>query len=811
MRKIFTIFIAFSLLIGLLVFPVSAEATSGVCGENLTWSISATELPGQYQLTISGTGPMYNYSEDNPAPWSSRKGFYKLVIENGVTTVGNYAFYNRIGALAATFPATLTHIGEKAFYGTPGSRTFLGGTVEIAPDAFGKAYGDCRYLFGWDETAMQTYGGEYTWKKGIPTVMPETKTVYSPGEEIKASDFVLQYMFTGQWFLRYTPEEIRTEAYDNTVCGEKKVNVTIGDFTFTHTYWVADDTGHFDHIVIDMPPTQIYTGKNIEVLPVVTAGSLTLTKDVHYTLSYQNNINIGTDASVTVTGIGEFEGFSRTVYFAILKQDLANAGLNQSKTLFCGMPTQAALSVYASNLILTEGTDYVVYGENNVNIGTATNYVIGIGNYCGYQTGTFEIVRQVFTPTQKTLKGTYIGQANGELSEDTYYSEMLLSPASYVFRIKDTVVDSTALNHYALYQLYKVVDEELILITTYEPNLSEPGHREETEFAYDFSSVYEGATEEGGEIYLLSYAWIDSTYAVYSGTCLLLIPAKVPDATQLDIAQLQDDGDFRRVYLNAYGVDGHSGNMAWSVSDSSVATVKDGAVTLLKPGTVTVTAQWGSLSVSQKITTEALDISQATLLRYDSKTGNTYVYYDGFLLNAYTDYTVSVSRKESSTEVTVTGTGLFTGQLVQTIADQEHNHTYTSPCDTTCNNCTHIRQVNQAHTPRAFWAKDEVAHWHICSICGETSDYELHTIDPQHPDLCTVCDVLYTPGDLNSDTQVDNKDVEYLLWYTLFPEDYPLPGSGDFNGDNQVNNKDVEYLLWYTLFPEDYPLPGTKK
>ena len=65
MRKLFAVFVVISLLTGLLVFPVSAADSSGVCGENLTWSISATELPGQYQLTISGTGPMYDYSEEN--------------------------------------------------------------------------------------------------------------------------------------------------------------------------------------------------------------------------------------------------------------------------------------------------------------------------------------------------------------------------------------------------------------------------------------------------------------------------------------------------------------------------------------------------------------------------------------------------------------------------------------------------------------------------------------------------------------------------------------------------------------------------
>lgn len=61
-------------------------------------------------------------------------------------------------------------------------------------------------------------------------------------------------------------------------------------------------------------------------------------------------------------------------------------------------------------------------------------------------------------------------------------------------------------------------------------------------------------------------------------------------------------------------------------------------------------------------------------------------------------------------------------------------------------------------------------------------------------------------GDVNEDGIVDNMDVEYLLWHTLFPEDYPLNVMVDYNLDGAVDNLDVEYLLWHTLFPEDYPM-----
>lgn len=62
------------------------------------------------------------------------------------------------------------------------------------------------------------------------------------------------------------------------------------------------------------------------------------------------------------------------------------------------------------------------------------------------------------------------------------------------------------------------------------------------------------------------------------------------------------------------------------------------------------------------------------------------------------------------------------------------------------------------------------------------------------------------PGDMDGNRLVNGDDVIYLLWHTLFPDNYPMQTDADFNGDGWINNKDVEYLLWHTLFPESYPL-----
>ena len=150
-------------------------------------------------------------------------------------------------------------------------------------------------------------------------------------------------------------------------------------------------------------------------------------------------------------------------------------------------------------------------------------------------------------------------------------------------------------------------------------------------------------------------------------------------------------------------------------------------------------------------------------------------------------------------------------------------HTYTNDCDAQCDLCGQITRETE-HSFGAWVKADEDSHSKTCAVCGEKeteahkwSVKEIIKMPTEEENgrityVCSTCgtektvEVVYMPGDLEVDGFVDNKDVEYLLWHTLYPEDYPLPANGDFDGSNFVDNKDVEYLLWHTLFPEDYPL-----
>ena len=97
---------------------VSAEETSGTCGNNLTWDFDANTGT----LTISGEGPMYDYTWSDAgesasgAPWGYLGySVSNLVIEEGVTRIGDYAFYYAGLENGVAIPQSVTEIGEFAF------------------------------------------------------------------------------------------------------------------------------------------------------------------------------------------------------------------------------------------------------------------------------------------------------------------------------------------------------------------------------------------------------------------------------------------------------------------------------------------------------------------------------------------------------------------------------------------------------------------------------------------------------------------------------------------------------------------------
>ncbi|MBE6990598.1 MAG: hypothetical protein E7426_07640, partial [Ruminococcaceae bacterium] len=97
--------------------PATTVVASGTCGaedDNLTWTLDDAGT-----LTVSGTGEMagYHYGINEPAPWGDyRDSITAVVIENGVTTIGSFAFGYCANLQSASIPDSVTFISEWAFY-----------------------------------------------------------------------------------------------------------------------------------------------------------------------------------------------------------------------------------------------------------------------------------------------------------------------------------------------------------------------------------------------------------------------------------------------------------------------------------------------------------------------------------------------------------------------------------------------------------------------------------------------------------------------------------------------------------------------
>ena len=119
MKKRLLSFVLAALMIASLL-PATALAAdivdSGTCGaegdgSNLTWTLDSEGV-----LTISGSGDMHGYDHLG-APWYGiRSPVKSAVIADGVTSIGDSAFFDCTSLTSVTIPDSVTSIGEYAFY-----------------------------------------------------------------------------------------------------------------------------------------------------------------------------------------------------------------------------------------------------------------------------------------------------------------------------------------------------------------------------------------------------------------------------------------------------------------------------------------------------------------------------------------------------------------------------------------------------------------------------------------------------------------------------------------------------------------------
>ena len=143
-----------------------------------------------------------------------------------------------------------------------------------------------------------------------------------------------------------------------------------------------------------------YTGSAVTHNISVTQNGTALTKGTHYSVSYSDNVNIGT-AKVTITGIGNYYNGTKTISFKIKARPIGNATVNSIEDqVYTGYAVTPDVTVKDGNNTLVKGKDYTVCYKNNTNVGTATVTITGTGNYSGSINKTFNIIKKTIITSQ---------------------------------------------------------------------------------------------------------------------------------------------------------------------------------------------------------------------------------------------------------------------------------------------------------------------------------------------------------------------------------------------------------------------------
>lgn len=139
---------------------------SGKCGTNLTWTLDVGKT-----LRISGNGTMQHFTTATAVPWIGYKDamISRVLIEEGVTSISQYAFVNCKKLVNAEIASSVTTVDSSAFQGCPllESVWFRGSAPTFASNSFSSSNNVTAYYpennSTWTTENMLNYGGTITW------------------------------------------------------------------------------------------------------------------------------------------------------------------------------------------------------------------------------------------------------------------------------------------------------------------------------------------------------------------------------------------------------------------------------------------------------------------------------------------------------------------------------------------------------------------------------------------------------------------------------------------------------------------------
>jgi len=219
----------------------TTQSVSDTCGKNLKWKIK------NGTLTISGSGAMTEFDVEE-TPWNSKRTtITKIVIEEGCTSIGSFAFLNFTNLTSVEISTTVTKIGEAAFLKCSKLAAVTLPNVKILESA---AFADCSNLksvtanklttvndYAFQKTALESYNFPATLKtiSGLAFFKCdiETITVAANNKVFSGKDGVV-YSNGGKTLYMYPTGAVRdTFVIPNTVTKIEK-------YSFSNNIYLTD-------------------------------------------------------------------------------------------------------------------------------------------------------------------------------------------------------------------------------------------------------------------------------------------------------------------------------------------------------------------------------------------------------------------------------------------------------------------------------------------------------------------------------------------------------------------------------------------
>ena len=332
----------------------------------------------------------------------------EIYVPDTVSVVETGAFRNCSSLETVYMSVNVTYIPAEAFNNCVSLSSF---TWNAANKLIGKlAFGGCAKLNEFDFANVEKLYDNSFAGSGVTAVMLGETKAETPSalEEIEAQSFMecdsLATLSIGgnvssiktQAFancdnletaiISDSVTEIAEDAFD----GCEKLTIICNESSYAYAY--ASEQGiAVTTLVIAPIPNQTYTGFEIRPVLSVSFSGKPLSLNTDFTVSYSNNVNVGT-AIAAIRGEGELKALASRANFTIVTRSIAAANVAEIAVQdYTGSEIKPELTVTDGAKILREGTDYTVTYKDNIESGTATVIIKGKGNYSGTKAVDFEI------------------------------------------------------------------------------------------------------------------------------------------------------------------------------------------------------------------------------------------------------------------------------------------------------------------------------------------------------------------------------------------------------------------------------------